>query len=282
MFHMPLFFIISGILYVYPKNGIIGGVKKRFRSLVIPYFFFLFISLLYRFLAHEEIPMSIFTWGDKVYALWFLQVMFFAQIFYIIINKYIKRNTIKVCLVTSISLFGYAFYQKSIHFPYRLEVTCLALFFYGFGDILKEQLIRLKIDNLRVLFLLLTTFVYSFFVPRLDMADNNYGSYIPNLVGACLGSVAVISLSKSNIFGYIYCLYIKQFLLWAGKNSLVILGLSPILNMSIKFILLNFHLPFHIRFLAQHTILWIMLYGLSYILTKYTPFFVGKKINDSW
>lgn len=51
LFHMPLFFIISGMLYKEKNNF----CKKKIRNLIIPYFCFAIISYLYWLIIERKI-----------------------------------------------------------------------------------------------------------------------------------------------------------------------------------------------------------------------------------
>ena len=76
-FHMPLFFIISGILFnatKYPNFNLF--IKKRGKTLIIPYIIFSLITLL---TIHDQ---TLKEWLYKGWinecALWFIPVLFFA------------------------------------------------------------------------------------------------------------------------------------------------------------------------------------------------------------
>lgn len=80
-FHMPLFFIISGILFnatKYPNFNLF--IKKRGKTLIIPYIIFSLITLL---TIHDQ---TLKEWLYKGWingcALWFIPVLFFAEIFF--------------------------------------------------------------------------------------------------------------------------------------------------------------------------------------------------------
>lgn len=101
-FHMPLFFIVSGMLFAYGNSGqeAFGSyVKKRFRGMIIPYFWFslIYIGVDYYYLyAHPEIINQEFIntailqalsfYGISV--LWFLPAIFMGEIcFYGLMKK---------------------------------------------------------------------------------------------------------------------------------------------------------------------------------------------------
>lgn len=99
-FHMPLFFIVSGILenikgktkHTEIKNVII----KKAKSILWPYFIFSIIAIIKIYIiegknqAIEVALQSLFLYGYS--ALWFLPTLFFSQILFVIINKLEKRK----------------------------------------------------------------------------------------------------------------------------------------------------------------------------------------------
>ena len=80
-FHMPLFFIASGWTTKWNKYSFGDFVKRRCRSLLLPFFFYSVIVLLiqvhYGWMTLDE--WLIKGWGDG-YALWFIPVLFMASI----------------------------------------------------------------------------------------------------------------------------------------------------------------------------------------------------------
>ena len=70
-FHMPLFFFISGFLFNFVKysESAANFVKERFRSLIVPYFFFAALTGLFNFFQDSVYQPSItnFVFFPKVY-----------------------------------------------------------------------------------------------------------------------------------------------------------------------------------------------------------------------
>lgn len=104
-FHMALFFIISGMLLDIKKDNekdIRDFIKKRFRSIMIPYFWFSLIYIfivLYSLLISKVVPLKtlfIQLWyvlgmyGMNV--LWFLPALFAAEILFVFITQRFKGN----------------------------------------------------------------------------------------------------------------------------------------------------------------------------------------------
>ena len=96
-FHMPLFFFISGMLFVPSKHVSTSGyIKKKANSLLIPYIFFYLVSLLYWYFVEYRIfgrdgdttflneLYRIFHGTGSIAAgtLWFLPCLFCVEVLY--------------------------------------------------------------------------------------------------------------------------------------------------------------------------------------------------------
>lgn len=101
-FHMPLFFIVSGILFAHrhsEREHFGAYVKKRFFGMMVPYFAFSLIYILidyYYLYAHPEIISKEFIYSAILQALslfgisvlWFLPAIFIGEIcFYGLVRK---------------------------------------------------------------------------------------------------------------------------------------------------------------------------------------------------
>ncbi len=99
-FHMPLFFIISGILMAVknePSNNLSFSVKKRFRGIIIPYLWFslsyfvidiLNLNVVHNIDLHtfiEDTIDSAIFYGMSV--LWFLPALFLASVGFLFLKK---------------------------------------------------------------------------------------------------------------------------------------------------------------------------------------------------
>lgn len=113
----------------------------------------------------------------------------------------------------------------------------------------------------------------SCFVPRLDMNYNYCGAYLPNIITALLGTFTMIIISKKIV---ILSPRFNGVLQWAGKNSMLIMGLSQPINMSVKFLLEYLHYPRYVSSLVQYILLISLLFATSVIINKYAPILIGK------
>lgn len=116
LFHMPLFFSISGFLFYKkePSGNLKGLATKKFARLLIPFFV---IGLLYmipiRFIAHYsgyknylEAVLKLLTGLDAGH-LWFLPTLFGIFIYEYIVTRYIKDKRIRDVLVIVAFLLGF-------------------------------------------------------------------------------------------------------------------------------------------------------------------------------
>lgn len=214
-FHMPLFFIISGILFnatKYPNFNLF--IKKRGKTLIIPYIIFSLITLL---TIHDQ---TLKEWLYKGWingcALWFIPVLFFAEIFSYFIIRYINSNCLILLTAITIGTIGYMLYFFNIHFPYNIDVSFYASFFYLIGYISKNKIIHYPPKHSLAICLLIVNIILSQILPRTDMAWNNCGWYGLNAINAIGGTFAIILITKT-YFDNIYATPIKLFFKWAGQ-----------------------------------------------------------------
>ena len=154
-FHMPFFFLVSGI-FMYKKDADPSAVsvksecKKRFRSIMVPYIWFSLILLAY--IAYSlyiagtlfinvgnlfitNIWYFLSCYGINV--LWFLPALFFGQVLFLVLRKHCPKKLLPVAIVI-ISVIGYVlsyFIRKTTH------ETTAARCLYEFGTTLIRPLI---------------------------------------------------------------------------------------------------------------------------------------------
>lgn len=108
-FHMPAFFIMSGLFFkpLLEKGALVTGIKKRFMQLIIPYLFFVVLITVTRYgmeigYGNTDLSwyvndlMKIIIGGRFVRGaygvFWFVTTMFFSFIIFALITKYLSRG----------------------------------------------------------------------------------------------------------------------------------------------------------------------------------------------
>ncbi|MCR4706259.1 MAG: acyltransferase family protein [Lachnospiraceae bacterium] len=139
-FHMPLFFILSGILF-YLKHSHTEDLKdyalKRFRGMMIPYFIFsvVYIGVFYYYLARfpevmtmafirESYLQALSLYGISV--LWFLPTIFFGELVFYGLMKRLPRWA--VVLIISVFAFLPPFLKSGLDVYLPDSVTGMTLF----------------------------------------------------------------------------------------------------------------------------------------------------------
>ncbi|MDQ1254605.1 MAG: acyltransferase [Euryarchaeota archaeon] len=172
-FHMPLFFFVSGFVFNFVKysESAANFIKRRFRSLIIPYFAFAVITLLFYFLLDElytpeVVSFKIFGAGifHIVYSiifsqttmisyngpLWFLTCLFVTELFFFGLAKRYFWQPVKLGIwLIMAGIIGYLY---SVYIPFRLpwnaDVALTAVVFYGTGNLFRRLIdSRILLDS---------------------------------------------------------------------------------------------------------------------------------------
>ena len=223
-FHMPLFFFLSGY-FINPSVEFWTFFKKRFNSLLKPYFFTIFliyfVSISFGRIgfqtALQRIIKSLYGAGYYIdwVQLWFLPHLFavslYAFLFYVVVSKIDNRPIRWAILLLTLwiaSLFLQTFYPYPLSvfgreyelfgLPYSLDLVLLSGFFFILGSetryITSEDLFSSP------LFLLLTgaavIALNLIFPARIDFNTRLYESFVINTVEAFAGILFILALSR--------------------------------------------------------------------------------------
>lgn len=150
-FHMPLFFVVSGVFfnpYKYQKGKEL--LKSRFRTLLLPYLIFYLILYLYWLFVERNFRGQELDWWIPItgllYAtpykgsmfsagpLWFLPCLFMTEVLYFYSYKFFK-NKVYVLLFTILLFFlgANAARLNLLWLPFAFSQSCIAVYYYGLG-----------------------------------------------------------------------------------------------------------------------------------------------------
>ena len=259
------------------KINILNFIKRRLRTLIIPYIIFCSITILVHIFINKGITGYIKSEilyviiGGGVGPSWFLMALFMAEIIYVVLNNSINKNSAKIAIIILLFLIGLngndiynSFYLVPI---YR---TLIALGFYSIGVYTNSYLKRTDINNFIVLLMLLIILFLGIKNGLVDLWELKLNNKILYVFNSLIGSLTLIYLFK-NIFNkeikILNCL---------GKNTLIIMGTHQILieiigvftnceryNMSMSFFI------FLIVMLLEIPIIYLINNHLSWILGKF-------------
>ncbi len=253
IFHMPLFFFISGLLYVPSKYPTcLSLIKKRYHTLIVPYVCYSVLTWLvwvaYSFISKSNVDSYWMPLAQTVIAqgsggflvhnvpLWFVTCLFVVEVTYFYINK-IDKVSLKIGLCLLLTALGYCMIEVFAFFPFTLlpwsiEVALASMVFYSVGNTYGDNLTdflaiihQKKIFfRLLLLFALLTVTVLCSLVTRhISFGSDRLGDRpIPLYFGAFAGIAMILLISSEisllNITSSIVVKFV-DYIKWIGKNS---------------------------------------------------------------
>jgi polysaccharide biosynthesis protein PslL len=223
-FHMPLFFFLSGY-FLNTTIGFWAFVKKRFNSLLKPFFFTIFMIYFMSIsfgnigfdTAIRRIAKSFYGAGHYLdwVQLWFLPHLFavslYAYVFYKVMgrvnNRWIRWLILLFTLVlarfylTSFYPFQVSFAGRSLELfglPFSLDLILLSGFFFILGSEMRPFDTEGIFSNI---FVLIGTgaalIVMVLFLPaRIDFNTRLFESFIINTIEAVLGILFILAVSR--------------------------------------------------------------------------------------
>ncbi|RDU22552.1 acyltransferase family protein [Anaerosacchariphilus polymeriproducens] len=313
-FHMPLFFVLSGIVSQIKENS--GKtkidsqyIKKKFFQLMIPYFVF---SLIYIILNIIQVKLGVihFMFPDKkilfdivkvftlrgLAPLWFLASLFVADIIWkCFINKF---ESLKSRFIIVIIIFFINYWVNTLHYSklpntdlieFMIYVflfrTSLAFAFMVIGSMLSryfvntinQNIINYKFKYIAIFtgFFISLSLINLIFRNGVNMHLYVLGNPIIFYLTSILGSLTVIMLS--------IIISNNKILQSLGKNSLSIMVLHyppmPFIQI-LTYVILGIPLFLNhrqIRTLFVTVLTITLTYFSGIFLVKYCPIFFGKK-----
>jgi len=225
LFHMPLFFIISGYFY-HQQDSIRETIIKKFKSLIIPYAFFMItlniiVILLCKFVNKPFwlFPSMLIRPYGVAGTLWFFISLFTVSVMFKIIDSKISNIFFKIISVLIIFSIGQILYRLNIRIPLFIDSSFTALIFYASGYILcKYPIIKYPI-YIGCFIMIIWYFIYNY-TPKVDLIINSYSDPLCLFVSLGL-SFIIICLSE-----YLEKFKISNILLsYMGKYSMIIFSM---------------------------------------------------------
>lgn len=164
-FHMPLFFILSGLLFRREKYETFSQfLRHRFYTLVCPYLFFYAAALLVRALIAiaaqgiagiltssflKSLIQMFLAWGPSGTPnnpLWFVPCLFCVELMYFFICKTKRWCNISICiLLVFIGWFLKSEYLslRWLRFFWNFDISLFAIGYYALGNLLSKEILRL-------------------------------------------------------------------------------------------------------------------------------------------
>lgn len=259
LFHMPIFFIISGYLFKIEYFGTpCIFIKKKLKGLYIPYLkwgivFMIFHNLLFKINIYEApidnfycqiFRLLSFRGADQLLGgYWFLQSLFISFLFFFIFNivlmkkcNNVRRNTcISILFFLSASMTITIFEKK---YPIIDSCNLLAAFYLSLGFFLKQCNIEAfcvkRLSAIALMSFLPTLVMASINTETFNMAYLSSKSIFPFVLSSLLGFIFIYSITGLKLFQSNILLDLL------GNNTLVILTFHMLSFKILSFFILYF------------------------------------------
>lgn len=298
-FHMPLFFILSGLFFKRDRPFLIN-LKSSIKSILWPYFTFSVINLfvcwvspylhpeLYYDMHGKEIFFAairgIFLGTDQITptsfmplgALWFLVSLFTIQVLTSALAALVRNNRIFLLMATIIPIA--LFLVTRTNMPFSVRSSMMAMPFYCLGYALRD--IDFSGIPHRGYFFMILALFFVFIIPLNGFCTIDeciYGkSILLFYVNAVIATIMVL-VACSFIAGK----RISRYLELIGQQTLVILGMHafPMIVMKVAGVLFFGNavlssLPF---ILLVSVVVLVVSYMMGIIISKYAPFMLSPR-----
>lgn len=236
LFHMSLFFLLSGYFFKDKELTFIDVFKKRVQSYIIPYFVFFIIILLCFILLYVSTG-----YADKIYlspkiiiqpygvvgALWFLLSLFEVHIGYYFIAKYIRKEWIQSLICLLCLIFSHIVFKCGIRLPLYIDSSLSMIIFFHIGYLMHKYRILDFSKYSLLLFAVCILFYTVGIMEKIEidvMANKTEGNILLAFLSAFGGTYIVLHISFL-LNKYNKIPFINSTLNFLGQNTLVIFSM---------------------------------------------------------
>lgn len=231
LFHMPLFFFLSGYVFKdkYLDGNFFDYIKKKIKSLYLPY---LVYELIFLCLHNFFININFYNCSERIYgkdifylntktfmiscikivlcagrepiggALWFLVVLFFVSVLYYTISYWLKKKlkneqfeNVRFTIIVLLFLLGNVLTKYGFTIP-RFNNTLVMMFIYYLGNICKKNENKIKFNNIYICIVSTIFLFVNYLYGSVSVNTNTYLSPDFVVVNCLLGVYIVLYVSK--------------------------------------------------------------------------------------
>lgn len=298
-FHMPLFFIVSGLTFNPEKyNNTKEFMKHKAKTILLPYLminlftipFYLYYFKILNFTSVTilDIFKGILIANNDIIVLvngptWFLPTLFLTDVLLYLIYKIFKGNKSNIAIIgIFLLLIGYveSITSGDIIMPWHLNSIPVCTFFTVIGFLCKDYITKeegkSKLSQILygILFIIIGAIIAVKFNGNVSFGGNNYKSILLTTSSVLLTvsgfSLIWMKIKNENIimrlWGYI------------GKNTLIVLGVHKIIIYIFRYFIPEFK-KVSLESTVIGVIIFILCIPLIWIVKKFMPFLIGQFKN---
>ncbi|MBE6825005.1 MAG: hypothetical protein E7513_06635 [Ruminococcaceae bacterium] len=228
-FHVPLFFFISGYLYIRSAKPIKNFIKRKTITILVPFLVWTLMSTLVNVVMNYDLKLlmlkmvtynGLLTWNSP---LWFLLVLYIVEILFAVLDRLNDKTYFKyIILAVSVVLF---FIFGEMMLTLKLNLVPLAMIFYSMGNIMRTSLEQkpLNLKTWQKVTMVVLLFIVSFvFSAVLNVRIKYTHAIFGNIAHFLIAATAAI-LFYYIIFKNVNTLSNSKMLINLGNNSLIIM-----------------------------------------------------------
>ena len=224
-FHMPLFFFLSGITLKIEQISCKEFLKKRVKSLLIPYILYSIVYIMLEVIksglnGNMDETIKYFLrdafWirgQQATIGLWFLPLLFLVEVLLMVVYKGIRSKNLRAASVLFITAMGFLYADKiGKALPWGLDAALVVIFFLYAGYVFKQiclsswmngkqkDIFKYSIIGVGLLFanIIFNNYNMKLIGDNADMYSLRYGNEILYILSALAG-IGFISI----VLGYI-------------------------------------------------------------------------------
>lgn len=223
-FHMPLFFIASGLTTNWVRESYFEFAFKKASSIMRPFIGYSLVMCALLYVFNIEHPYSSIFSGWGGYALWFVPVLFVA----LLLAKlfFLTTKSIRYAYLLLLPIISFVLRYNSVTLPWNMSVAPYGAMFLILGSYVKPYTKKIETSKWWLMALsLVITFIISHFW-RLDMCYNSVIPMVPLTIGAISGTFFIFTLSV-RIEKMLP--YVSRALQAIGRETFLILAFSQII-----------------------------------------------------
>ena len=273
-FHMPLFFIISGMLIAYKdEKDIWKFVKKRIMGILIPYVFFSIFSIIV-FAIVNDFSREVFVQNVKaticgvgIDTLWFLPALFFGEVIFFVLRNLLKNKYV-ICIISAIIYTLGNFMMKDYGLICLfLGRICIAVGFIMIGNYTMNLIRKRNMPWYGLIVIAILSVILSKINGLVDLNNLVFNNHILYLINSLIGTYLILEISK--------LIDIDEITYW-GRNTLIVMAT----HLNIIYIF-NKILGIHSFGYVTGMIVFVLLLAVEriiiYVVNRYMPFLMGRK-----
>ena len=255
-FHVPLFFLASGLLYSYKthidsKDELLSFIKKKCKVIIPPYIIFSLAQLVIKIIMSSSVnhKVKVFDLVKIIYMpveqFWFLYALLLIFIICAILDYKISSNKLKLLIVTIL----YIVYPH-LTTVCAIREACKYLIYFFIGRFFVEKDIKLN-----ALFCII-----SYLITNLIFYNLHIKNYLLEIIIAFLGICMIISISSfikfdviTKLGRYTMPIFLMHTILGSGARIILIkLGIENLLIQVIIGLIFGITVPIYLYKLYKY------------------------------